>query len=214
MMPMAVVVWNPHRSRRCRGRQAYFVRDPLGTGSEGDEVPAHRILHLKANVDSLHQAWPAGLHAGARRPGTRAANASQHGRGRRDTNGHRLGEPVCHGDGGSSRHADPCGFGLHATQARRPLRQADGCGELRAGHGDPHGQQPPVPGGSGGHGHCRALSRWNKRFCAAAERAGVSPNTSPATPATTTWPVRSWPARRSWSRSKAINWNGECSSVQ
>ncbi|HEV3383793.1 MAG TPA: phage portal protein, partial [Gemmata sp.] len=32
--------------------QAYFVRDPLGTGSEGDEVPAHRILHLKANVDS------------------------------------------------------------------------------------------------------------------------------------------------------------------
>ena len=32
--------------------QAYFVRDPLGTGSEGDEVPAARILHLKANVDS------------------------------------------------------------------------------------------------------------------------------------------------------------------
>lgn len=32
--------------------QAYFVRDPLGTGSEGDEVPAHRILHLKANVDT------------------------------------------------------------------------------------------------------------------------------------------------------------------
>jgi len=31
---------------------AYFVRDPLGTGSEGDEVPAERILHLKANVDS------------------------------------------------------------------------------------------------------------------------------------------------------------------
>ena len=31
---------------------AYFVRDPLGTGSEGDEVPADRILHLKANVDS------------------------------------------------------------------------------------------------------------------------------------------------------------------
>ncbi len=31
---------------------AYFVRDPMGTGSEGDEVPAARILHLKANVDS------------------------------------------------------------------------------------------------------------------------------------------------------------------
>ncbi len=32
--------------------QAFFVRDRLGTGSEGDEVPAARILHLKANVDS------------------------------------------------------------------------------------------------------------------------------------------------------------------
>jgi len=32
--------------------QAFFVRDPLGTGSEGDEVPAARILHLKANVDT------------------------------------------------------------------------------------------------------------------------------------------------------------------
>ncbi len=32
--------------------QAFFVRDPLGTGSEGDEVRAARILHLKANVDS------------------------------------------------------------------------------------------------------------------------------------------------------------------
>jgi hypothetical protein len=31
---------------------AYFVRDPLGTGSEGVEVPAQRILHLKANVDT------------------------------------------------------------------------------------------------------------------------------------------------------------------
>ena len=30
---------------------SYFVRDPLGTGSEGIEVPAARIIHLKANVD-------------------------------------------------------------------------------------------------------------------------------------------------------------------
>jgi hypothetical protein len=32
--------------------KAYFVRDPLGSGDEGDEVPAERVLHLKANVDS------------------------------------------------------------------------------------------------------------------------------------------------------------------
>jgi hypothetical protein len=32
--------------------KAYFVRDPLGSGDEGDEVPAARVLHLKANVDS------------------------------------------------------------------------------------------------------------------------------------------------------------------
>ena len=30
---------------------SYFVRDPMGTGSEGIEVPATRILHLRANVD-------------------------------------------------------------------------------------------------------------------------------------------------------------------
>jgi hypothetical protein len=32
--------------------QAYFVRHPLGTGSDGDEVPAARLIHLKANVDA------------------------------------------------------------------------------------------------------------------------------------------------------------------
>ena len=35
------------------------------------------------------------------------------------------------------------------------------------------------------------LSRWNRPSCAAAAHAGVSPNTSPATPATTTWPHHS-----------------------